>query len=137
MMKRVAASSLLVITGLLVTATPGHAWHGHGGWHRGHHPGHHHVHQGFVWYGPRYYYPRTYYVYSSPPAVVIEQPPVYVQQPPAAAPPPPPPPPPPPAATTPSAPSAHEGSWYYCASAKAYYPTAPSCPEPWIKVPPR
>jgi hypothetical protein len=27
--------------------------------------------------------------------------------------------------------------WYYCASARAYYPTAPTCPEPWIKVPPR
>ena len=27
--------------------------------------------------------------------------------------------------------------WYYCSSARAYYPTAPSCPEPWIKVPPR
>lgn len=27
--------------------------------------------------------------------------------------------------------------WYYCASARAYYPTAPSCPEPWVKVPPR
>jgi len=27
--------------------------------------------------------------------------------------------------------------WYYCPSARAYYPTAPSCPEPWVKVPPR
>jgi len=27
--------------------------------------------------------------------------------------------------------------WYYCSSAGAYYPTAPACPEPWIKVPPR
>jgi hypothetical protein len=27
--------------------------------------------------------------------------------------------------------------WYYCSSARAYYPTAPTCPEPWIKVPPR
>jgi len=27
--------------------------------------------------------------------------------------------------------------WYYCSSARAYYPTAPSCPEPWVKVPPR
>ena len=27
--------------------------------------------------------------------------------------------------------------WYYCPSARAYYPTAPACPEPWIKVPPR
>lgn len=27
--------------------------------------------------------------------------------------------------------------WYYCSSARAYYPTAPTCPEPWVKVPPR
>ena len=28
-----------------------------------------------------------------------------------------------------------DGYWYYCQSAGAYYPTAPSCPEPWIPVP--
>jgi len=27
--------------------------------------------------------------------------------------------------------------WYYCFSTGAYYPTVPTCPEPWIKVPPR
>jgi Protein of unknown function (DUF3300) len=27
--------------------------------------------------------------------------------------------------------------WYYCSSARAYYPTVPTCPEPWVKVPPR
>ena|SRR5262244_2242213 len=27
--------------------------------------------------------------------------------------------------------------WYYCPSAASYYPTTPTCPEPWIKVPPR
>jgi Protein of unknown function (DUF3300) len=30
-----------------------------------------------------------------------------------------------------------QGYWYYCPSARAYYPTAPTCPEPWVKVPPR
>jgi len=30
-----------------------------------------------------------------------------------------------------------EAYWYYCSSAQAYYPTAPTCPEVWIKVPPR
>jgi len=30
-----------------------------------------------------------------------------------------------------------ESYWYYCPSARAYYPTAPACPEPWIKVPQR
>jgi len=27
--------------------------------------------------------------------------------------------------------------WYYCPSVRAYYPTVPTCPEPWVKVPPR
>jgi hypothetical protein len=27
--------------------------------------------------------------------------------------------------------------WHYCPSARAYYPTVPTCPEPWVKVPPR
>src|SRR5256885_1950095 len=27
--------------------------------------------------------------------------------------------------------------WYYCPSANAYYPNAATCPEAWIKVPPR
>jgi hypothetical protein len=27
--------------------------------------------------------------------------------------------------------------WYYCSSARAYYPTVPTCPEPWLKIPPR
>jgi len=30
-----------------------------------------------------------------------------------------------------------ESYWYYCSSARAYYPTTPTCPEPWIKVPAR
>ncbi|MEX2222579.1 MAG: hypothetical protein WEG40_12350 [Candidatus Rokuibacteriota bacterium] len=46
---------------------------------------------------------------------------VYVERPPAA--------PPAPAAPTPY--------WYYCASAKGYYPTVPGCAEAWIKVPER
>jgi hypothetical protein len=25
--------------------------------------------------------------------------------------------------------------WYFCRSAGAYYPYAPSCPEPWVPVP--
>lgn len=27
--------------------------------------------------------------------------------------------------------------WYYCPSARAYYPAVPECDEPWILVPPR
>ena len=28
-----------------------------------------------------------------------------------------------------------DGYWYYCQSAGGYYPTVPSCSEPWIPVP--
>jgi hypothetical protein len=28
-----------------------------------------------------------------------------------------------------------DGYWYYCQSAGGYYPTVPSCAEPWIPVP--
>ena len=63
------------------------------------------------------WYPRPYYPY--PPAVVMrevvpEEPEVYVERPDASV----------------------EGYWYYCESAEAYYPRVPSCPEPWVKVPP-
>jgi hypothetical protein len=27
--------------------------------------------------------------------------------------------------------------WYYCPSARAYYPNAATCPEEWLKVVPR
>jgi hypothetical protein len=47
------------------------------------------------------------------PAPVIEAPPVYAQQGPA------------------------QGSWYFCPSSKAYYPSVQTCPEAWVKVPPR
>ncbi len=82
---------------------------------------------------PYYYYPPPPVVYAPPPVVVQESPPVYVQQNPA--PPPAPAAPPPPSASAP-APSG-EIFWYYCQSANGYYPTVPSCPEAWIKVPPR
>ena len=56
--------------------------------------------------------------------VVVEEPPVYVERPPAAPP-------------APPAPAASTAYWYYCSSAKGYYPTVPSCPEEWVKVPER
>lgn len=78
---------------------------------------------------PYYYvYPRPYYYVYERPTVIVPPEPVYVERPAAAPPPPPPPAPPAPAPTS---------SWYYCASAKAYYPTVPTCAEPWVKVPPR
>ena len=62
-------------------------------------------------WGYPWYYPPPYYYYP-PPTVVVEQPPVYVEQP-------------------------RAGYWYYCASAREYYPKAAKCPEPWIPVAPR
>ncbi len=129
-MRRLASVSLLAIALLLVAATPSHAWrhgfHGHPGFRT-------HVFIGVgpsFWWGPPYpywwyppypysWYPPTYYAYSPPP-VIVQQPPVYVQQPPA----------PTPAAPPPQA------YWYYCSSAKVYYPTVQTCPEVWVKVPP-
>ena len=35
------------------------------------------------------------------------------------------------------APQTPQAYWYYCPSARAYYPTVRTCPEPWVKVPPR
>ena len=69
-----------------------------------------------------YPYPWWYYrpVYYYPPPVIVEEPPVYVQRQPA-----------------PGPPATAESYWYYCASAQGYYPTVQSCPEAWIKVPPR
>jgi len=110
-MKRVACVSLVVLALLLLLAPSSEAW-GRGRVFIG---------VGPVWWGPGpwWYYP-PYPVYTAPPTVVVQQPPVYVQQPPPA----------------PEAPLA-QGYWYYCASANAYYPSVPTCPEPWVKVPPR
>lgn len=133
-MRKLASASLLAVALILALAAPGLAGggrHSHGGTRVfvG-------VGPGFWWGGypysyypyyrypyPYYYYPYPYYVYTPPP-VVYEEPPVYVQQ--QAVP------------TTPPAPAApEEGYWYYCPSAREYYPTAPTCSEAWIKVPPR
>jgi len=134
---RIAAIALLSLGLLLLSAQPsdgrggghggGHGGGGHGGGHGFHHGGHghfHHVPRGRVfvgvgpwWWGPPYPYwwdYPPYYVYSPPP-VIVQDPPVYIQ-----------PPTPPPRAY-----------WYYCPSAKAYYPIAPSCPDSWIQVPAR
>ncbi len=121
-MRKSAVVSLLALALLLIPAAPSLAWHGHPGVRTRVFVG---VGPSF-WWGPWYYpppywyYPPPHYVYA-PPAVIVQTPPVYVQQ---EAPPPPPPP----------APQAY---WYYCQSAQGYYPSVPTCPEPWVKVPPR
>lgn len=111
-MRKQASVSLLAIALLLVAATPSLGWH-HG---RGHGRVFIDIAPTF-WWGPGYWYPPPYYVYPPPP-VIVQEPPVYIQQQPAPASPP-------------------QGYWYYCPSARAYYPTVPTCPEAWVKVPPR
>ena len=92
----------------------------------------------------------------APPPVASAPAPPIASVPSAGAPPPPPPPaapagdsaapppptaPPPPASATPSAsapPASGEvAQWYFCQSANGYYPSVPTCAEPWVKVPAR
>jgi len=112
-MKKSMLVSLLVVISLLAAAVPSYAWHhfSHGRVFIGVGPG--------FWWGPGYpyWYPPPYYY--GPPTVVVQEPPTYIEQPPLA----------------PSAPPA--AYWYYCPSAQGYYPAVPSCPEAWMKVPPR
>lgn len=75
---------------------------------------------GVVIGGPLYwpwYYPPPYYYY--PPTMVMpSSPPVYVER-----------------DDEQEAPDQTESYWYYCASAKAYYPYVKQCPEQWQRVP--
>jgi hypothetical protein len=144
MRKSAVAAALLVALFVMITA-PGLAWARHGLYDHGlrRHPARvHGVHpyrhrprvRVFVGIGPvipyRYwYYPPPYYAYAPPRVIVQEPPPVYIQQsPPVYV-------QPPPAPAPPAPPE--PAYWYYCPSAGAYYPTAPTCPEPWVRVPPR
>lgn len=71
---------------------------------------------GPLWYPPPYYYP--------PPVVVVPQPappPVYVEQQEAPA----------------EAAAPAQQYWYFCPSAKAYYPYVKECPGGWQKVLPQ
>jgi hypothetical protein len=131
-MKRLVSVSLfsLIVVGVLLSSAAtsdawsrGGGWHGGGGWHSGGPRVFIGFSPAYYWGSPYWYYPPPAYGYA-PPVVVQEQPPVYVQQ--------------PPAAPAPPAPSASAPSyWYYCASAREYYPRVETCPETWVKVPPR
>lgn len=112
---------------LLCALNANTAWADRGHRHR------HHSHSGvhldlrlnpFLWpaYPYRYYSPPRYYapyVYESP--VVVERP-VYIEQPSANL-------------NPPSAPPVNY--WYYCASARGYYPYIQECPNGWQKVLPQ
>ncbi|SAL46371.1 hypothetical protein AWB74_02060 [Caballeronia arvi] len=80
-----------------------------------------------VWVGGPVYYPypvapAPYYYYPPPPVVVAPQAPVqYVEQGQPAA--------------DPGAPMQQPGMWYYCDSAKAYYPYVKACAGAWRPVP--
>jgi len=115
--RRSAAVSLLAVALLLVPAVLSHAWSRGGPGHRGFRDhGVIVVGPSFWWGAPYPYwwdYPPPYYVYAPPP-VIVQEPPVYVE------------PPAPP-----------QSYWYYCQSAKTYYPSVQMCAEAWIKVPPR
>jgi hypothetical protein len=118
-MKKVAFALAIMLAVLAVTATASQAG--------GHWRGGVFIGVGPYWgWGYPWYYPPPYYY--PPPPVVIQEPPVYVEREPVPAEAPPAPPAPPAAATA---------YWYYCTSAKAYYPSVMSCPEEWIKVPER
>lgn len=114
-----------ILAAVLAAAPPsharGHGGHGFSGGHGGHRGGHsgghfHHRGHGAViiggptfFVGPAYPYWWDYpppYWYSPP--VIVQQQPVYIQKP---------------------------SYWYYCQSARAYYPMVPTCPEPWVRVP--
>jgi hypothetical protein len=100
--------------------------------------------RGGVWCGPGPCGPYWGYPYYAPPVVVEPAPPPVVVQPS------PPPvvvqPSPPPAVVQAPAPqvyvqpddrAAHDSYFYYCESAKAYYPNVKECPQGWTRVAPQ
>jgi hypothetical protein len=108
-----AQKFILVLLALFLAGTGGawaHGWRGHVGVYVGD------PFWGPVWYPPPYYYPPQVVVVPAP------QPPVYVEQQDAA----------------PAAPAAGgQHYWYFCKSAKGYYPYIKECPDGWQKVLPQ
>jgi hypothetical protein len=158
---RKSAAALIAASLVLALAGTGHAQRGHGGGHGGggvrgggggfhgggfhggggfpgggHFRGGGHFHgggrviigvgPGWGWWGsPYWYYPPAYVAppyygygyYDYPPPADVE-PPAYVQR-------------------GPEESEQPERYWYYCPSAKAYYPQVKRCPEEWLRVLPR
>jgi hypothetical protein len=108
--------------GAAVQGRPGPRGGGHHGFH-----GHKGFHSSVVaigpsfgwgpwWSGPGWWWdpwpsPWPWYGSGVRPERAVTSPPVYLERP--------------------------EGSWYYCPSARAYYPDVPACPDVWIPVSPR
>lgn len=117
-LKFIAASIAVAMLSASVDASPhphgGGPWHGGGRWHgSGHWHGHIGLFIGVPWYAP--YYPEV--IAAIPPPVVYyaEQNPDVQRS----------------AAPLPS------GWWYYCPNPPAgYYPSVPSCSQPWQPVQP-
>ncbi len=89
-----------------------------------------------VWVaGVPYFYANDAYYVTGPGGYVIAQPPIVASPVPVETPPPPAPaaPPAPQAGVAPG--GAPSGTWYYCESAKAYYPYVSECNEGWRAVP--
>jgi len=139
---RLTFAALIAALGLLAVVTPANAQHGR--WHGG---GSGRWHGGvslqlgipfpLLW-GPSYYYgPPVYYApppayyyapppayyYGPPAAVVPSSPPVYVER----------------DDPAPAAPQAQPPAtwWYWCESARGYYPYVKECPGGWQRVPPQ
>ena len=125
---RIPFAALAAALAMFAVAAPAHAdgrWHGGG----------HHWRGGvflnfgapFPYWGPRYYYygppvyygvpPAYYYDYGPPVVVAPAAPPVYVERGDDAA--------------------AKPTWWYWCPSAKGYYPYVKECPGGWQRVPPQ
>jgi hypothetical protein len=115
-MKKSVSIAFVAMAIALAAVGPSHARGGSGHGHRGFH-GHSHT-RVFIGVGPVFYGPYwdpywwDYPPYAVAPVVVVPEPPVYLQRPP-------------------------QAYWYYCPSARAYYPTVQSCADAWVAVPPR
>jgi len=79
--------------------------------------------------GAPYYYANDAYYVAQPGGYAVAEPPMVASQNP------PPPAPAPQPGNTGAAPQESPGNWYYCESAKAYYPYVTECKEGWRSVP--
>jgi hypothetical protein len=111
-MRTAALALLLVLVG--VSASESAQAHGRTRLHLGFHFGAPHF-WGPYW-SPWWYHPAPYY-YHPAPVYVPAQPTTYIEQ--------------------GSAPAADSGGWwYYCDTARGYYPYVKECPSGWQRVPP-